>query len=658
MKIGEISESGAINMPEEIVQGHSLEEIRQEWALKLKLSPEQITLEVMEKPGFFSHQWKVRLIWEEQGARIPLLAPSQVIRDEGKYFIVMGKGVQQFRPFIQAGEVWYNGKRQDKPFRVNLGDQVEFHPNASEGQLTWVLQIPIHSLSVVAKVTHELAGHYILPESLPALAEIDLKQQAIWETLPSKGETWNEEKLKLDLAKLQVVYGFRPESWSEIISVRGVGEVIIAEATLPIPSEPAQVEDFVGRSQVHSDSAEASVDFFASKVQLVEEGTVLARKIPGKLGVPGKDVLGKVLPAAGYKDFQFILKKNVHLSADGLEVIASHAGQPIRLDERTYMVENVYIQEKDVDLATGSIQFPGDVFVNGNVLDGLRIYAGGKVEIKGSVSHAEIRAEKGLRIYQNLVGGKVVIGEKFVVRSKLLRSVSELHDQLGLCLRRTADLTNSPGAVNVKPGQCLKLMMEKQFPELSRLSNQVEELILKYKDDEMVTEGLVVTIRTAKHFLTGLGPLNPQAIPYLQRVEEVLAQFIGNMTLEIPEKLSFVVSYVQGATIECGGSMECAKGAYNSNIRVEGDITIEGVCRGGKIFAGGKVSIGELGGSGVSSTFVQISPDSRLSVKYCHPNVNITVGKEIIQIEEAYRQLEIFREKGYVQVEKLRANPL
>jgi hypothetical protein len=658
MTIDEISESGAVNMPEEIVQGHSLEDIKQEWALKLKLSPEQITLEVMEKPGFFSHQWKVRLIWDDQTVQIPLLAPSQVVWDEGKYFIVLGKGVQQFRPFIQAGEVWFNGKLQDKSFRVNFGDQVEFHPKASEGQLTWVLQVPIHSLSVVAKVKHELPGRYILPEFLPALAEIDLKQQATWESLPSKGETWTEEKLKMDLAQLKVVHGFRPESWSEILSVQGDGEVIIAEATLSIPSEPAQLEDFVGRPQALAGSAEESVDFFASKVQLVEEGAVLARKIPGKPGVPGKDVLGKALPAAGVKDFQFILKKNVHLSADGLEVVASHAGQPIRLDERTYTVENVYIQEKDVDLATGSIQFPGDVFVNGNVLDGLRIYAGGKVEIKGSVSHAEIRAEKGVRIYQNLVGGKVVVGGKFVARSKLLLSVSELHDQLSLCLRKTADLTKSPGAVNIKPGQCLKLIMEKQFPELPKMSNRLEEFVGKYKDDEMVTEGLIVTIRTAKHFLTGLGPLNPQAISYLQRVEEVLKQFIENMTLEVPEKLSFVVSYVQGATIECGGSFECQKGAYNSNIRVEGDITIEGVCRGGKIFAGGKARIGELGGSGVSSTFVQIGSDSRLSVKYCHPNVNITVGKEIIQIEEAYQQLEIYREKGVVQVEKIRANPL
>lgn len=645
-------------MPEEVVQGHSLEEIRQEWALKLKLSPEEITLEVMEKPGFFSRQWKVRLIWDDQRVQIPLLTPSHAIWDGTKYVIVLGEGVKQFNPFLQAGEVWLNGKFQDKPFRVSFGDQVEFHPKVSVGQLTWELQVLLDGLSVVAKVRHELPGHYSLCEDLPALEEIDLEQYVTWESLPTQEGIWNEEKLKVDLEQLKVVHGFRPESWSEIMSVKGVDEVIIAEATLPVPSEHAQLEDFVGRPQVLSDGGEESVDFFASKVQLVKEGAVLARKIPGKPGVPGKDVLGKVLPAAGFKDFQFRLKKNVYLSADGLEVVAACTGQPVRLDERAYMVANVYIRSEDVDLTTGSIDFPGDVYVNGNVQERLHIFAGGKLEIMGSVSHAEIRAEKGVKIYQNLVGGKVVIGEKFVVRLELLRSVSELRDQLSVCLRKTAELIKSPGAINFKPGQCLKLVMEKQFPELPKLSSSVEQFVLEHKDDELVTEDFIVSIRTAKHFLAGLGPLELQSLPFLQRVDQALGEFIENISVEIPGKLSFVVSYVQGAIIECAGSFECQKGVYNSDIRVEGDVMIEGVCRGGKIFAGGKVRIGELGGSGVSSTFVQISHKSRLLVDYCFPNVIIAVGKEIIQIEEACRLLEVYREKGYVQVEKIRANPL
>ncbi len=650
-------------MPERVVQGHSLEEIRQEWAVELKLLPEDITLEIMEKPGFFSRHWKVRLIWNEHNLDAPVMTVSQTLSqafwDGTKYAFALGEGVKRLIPFEQGGEIWVNGMLQQKAFNITLGDQVEFYPKTQTGHLTWKLQVLLHGLSVVAKVRHELAGHYSLPQDLPAGEEIDLAQCAVWESLSVQEEIWDEARLKADLEELKIVHGLRMGIWSEILAVKGVGEVVIAEATLPVRCQHAQLEDFVGAPQVLYEVEGKSVDFFASKVPLVNEGTVLARKIPGIPGVPGKDVLGKVLPAAAFKDFQFRLKKNVCLSADELEVMATCAGQPVRLDERTYMVENVYVLHKDVDLATGSIEFPGDVFINGNVQDGLRIFAGGKIEIRGSVSHAEIKAEKGAKIHQNLIGGKTVIGEKFVVRSQLLRDVSELRDQLSVCLRQTSELIESAGASNLKPGQCLKLVMEKRFPDLPKLASQVEKFILEHKDDEMVTEGVIVSIRTAKHFLAGLGPLDLQALPFLQRVEQALMKFIDTISVEIPEKLSFVVSYVQGATIQCGGIFECQKGTYNSDIRVEGDVKIEGVCRGGKIFAEGrKVYIRELGGSEVSSTFVQISSNSRLEVDYCHPHVIIAVGKEIIRIEEGYRQLAIYREKGQVQVEKLRANPL
>lgn len=586
------------------------------------------------------------------------LTSSQAIWDGTKYIIALGEGLKQFRPFIPAGEVRLNGKLQEKPFPISYGDIVEYYPSVQGGRLTWEMQVRFHGLSVVAKVRHELAGHYFLPKELPASEEIDLAKLATWQSLPALGELWNETRLKADLERLKVVHGLRCEIWPEIMAVQGIGEVIIAVATPAVPPKNAILEDLVGMTQETSEAGEKSVDYFASRVKIVNEGAILARKIPGKPGVPGMDVLGKVFPAVAVKDFQFRLKKNVYLSEDGLEVLAACAGQPLRLDEKTYMVEDVYVLRKDVDLATGSIEFPGDVLIDGNVQDGIRIFAGGRLEIQGSVSHADIKAEKGAKIHQNLLGGKIVVGEKFVVQSELLSSLSELRDQLSVCLSHTAELIKSPGAINFKPGQCLKLVMEKQFPELPKLSCSVEKFVLEHKTDDMITEGLIVSIRTAKHFLTGLGPLELQSFLFLQRVNQALEQYIENISLEIPEILSFVVNYVQGATIECGGSFECHKGVYNSDIRVEGDVKIEGVCRGGKIVAGGMVSIRELGGSGVSSTFVQINPKSRLHVDYCHPNAIIAVGKELVHIEEACRKVEIYREKGRVLVEKTRANPL
>ncbi|MGI6119915.1 MAG: DUF342 domain-containing protein [Desulfosporosinus sp.] len=585
-----------------------------------------------------------------------LLTPSQAIWDGTKYIIVLGKGVKKFCPFRMAGEVWLNGKLQDKPFPISSEDQVEYYPDVQKGLLTWELQVRFSGLSVVAIVRHELPGRYVLSSELPVTEEIDLAKVVTWESLPPMGEMWDERRLNADLEQLKIVHGRRPEIWSEIMAVRGVGEVVIAVATPPVPPENPKIIDYVGTKQSFTETEENTVDFFASKVLIVHEGAVLAVKIPGKPGVPGKDVFGSVIPVTPVKDFEFRLKKNVHLSDDGLKVLASCAGKPVRIDEKTYMVEDIYLHNDDVNLETGSIEFPGDVFISGDVKDGLRVIAGGKLEVGGSVSHAEIRAEKETTIYQNLLGGKVIIGEKFVVRSKLLRDVSELSNQLNLCLRSTANMLKVSGTTNHKPEHCLKIVIEKQFSELPKLSKRVKNFVLEHNNDELVTENLIASIQIAEHYLVGLGPLEPQALPSLLWVNQELSKFVENIALEIPDKLNFRVGYVQGATVECSGSMECIKGVYNAYIRAEGDVTIENVCRGGKVISGGIVRIRELGGKGIGSTFVQIRPEGRIFVDYCYPNTIIAVGKKVVSIDEACRKLEVYLENGRVQVDKLRAD--
>ena len=172
---------------------------------------------------------------------VDVLENPSVIWDGTKYIIVLGEGVKQFRPFTQAGEVWLNGKLQDRPFQTSSGDQVEYRPYSQEGRLTWELQVLFYGMSVVAKVRHEQAGHYILPKDLSAMKDIDLSQVAVWESLPAVGEIWDELRLDADLQQLKVVHGRRPGIWSEIMAVQGVGEVVIAVATPPYTDGKSQI---------------------------------------------------------------------------------------------------------------------------------------------------------------------------------------------------------------------------------------------------------------------------------------------------------------------------------------------------------------------------------------------------------------------------------
>ena len=583
-------------------------------------------------------------------------AGINVLVEDNRYRIFPPDSLKRIVPCSDYGETKCNGKVKKEQFQLESGDVLEFIPVCQPGELTWTLEVRYQGVYVVAKVNQQASGRYTLPALIKEQVVLDIKNYLKWEDLPPTGQIWDFQHLRADLQALGVVYGLREEAWNEILKVNGNAEVLVAQATLPTAPQAGKIENFVGIPVQEELAEDQSVDFFASKVRVVPEGSILARKRPGKPGLPGRDVFGRVLPEPPFRDLQFKLKKNVHLSPDGLEVIASCAGLPVRLDEVTFMVENVYVQQKDVDLATGSIEFPGDVYVGGNVHDGLHIYSSGRVEILGAVSRAEIRAEKGLKTHRNVLASKVIVGEKHVIRSELLNRIRELHERLEPCLQQTESLSNSQGAQNLKPGQCLKLVLEKNFPDLPKVAAETEKFVLQVQD-ELVTQDLVISVRTAKHFLAGLGPLDLQALPFLRRIDQAFAQMIENISLEVPDKLECVIDYVQGSTIESGGSLKCIKGTYNSTIRANGDVLIEGVCRGGKVISGGNVKIHELGGSGVSTTTVQFNGTKRLKVGYCHQNVIIIVDKEIIQIEEAYRQLEVYRERGIVQVEKFLTIP-
>jgi hypothetical protein len=572
--------------------------------------------------------------------------------EDYKYVIKMGEGVRFVVPYPAGGSLYYKGQLKEVAFKVEPGDTIEFYPQFFPGEFTWQIEIREQGLSAIAKVNHLRAGYYTLPEVIPDDTTVRIEDVLIWCDAKPQGPYWDERKFWGDLQAYGIVYGIIPGIWDAIYQVKGEKEIVIAQGQPPTLPTPAQLINLIEENKPVVNDDER-VDYFASKITLVQEGQVLARKVPGTPGLPGMNVRGVEIPAPRPKDFQFKLRKNVRISEDGLEVISTIAGLPIRMDEYAYGVEPVFILNNNLDLSVGSIEFPGDVYISGDVEDCLHVFAGGKVEIQGSASRAEIRAEKGLVIQRNVIAGKLVVGASFVVRSRLLRDLQALSDDLQSCLLVTADFINSPHGKNLRPGQCLKLIIERRFPNLPKKAGELEKFLLSTQD-ELIQQDLIVSVRTAKHFLTGLGPLDAQAIPMLERITKAFAKIIENIELDVPEKLECQVDYVQGAVVECGGSFYCRKGSYNSIIQAAGDVVIEGVCRGGKIIAGGNVEIKELGGSGVSKTTVQFPGSKRLKVRYCHANVIIVVDKEIITIDEPYKLLEIYRENGRTQIDKLK----
>jgi len=151
-------------------------------------------------------------------------------------------------------------------------------------------------------------------------------------------------------------------------------------------------------------------------IQNVVQNQKLAEKIPAEDGVDGKTVTGKILPARAGSDIQLPVGNNVHVGDDGNTVLADINGQVILVSGKIN-VEPVFTVEGDVNLKTGNIIFLGTVVVTGNVEDGFSVKAAGNIEVKGTVSKAELDAEGEIVIYQGINGkggGKIRAGKSLV----------------------------------------------------------------------------------------------------------------------------------------------------------------------------------------------------------------------------------------------------
>lgn len=639
-------------MKEKIVTGRSLPEIRREVAEEWACSPDKLEIEVLEKSGLFNRVWKVKVRLNDSGSTVD---KTLISREGEKYIIVPNKKVEKIIPFPEAGQLLFMGNEIKQEYELPPESILEFLPASKKASLTWDIEVSEDNLQAIAKVKHERAGRYLLQEAITEAPLINIQKHLIWkesaEEIPLEIRA-KEELLEAELEEKGITYGLKPDLWAEFLKVDGEKEIVVAQGLPPTETSQPRIVDYVSESPAMNQDTGGKVDHFGSRIRVCEKDELLAKIVPGQEGEPGLNIFGHPIPVEELNEIKFKPHDSVYLSEDGLELRAAIEGLPVRLDKYTYRVENAYIVKDDVDLATGSIEFPGNVLVFGNVNDGFFVRSGGKIEIQGSVSGAELKAETGLKVHKNIIASRIRIGERHVFRSELYALLQEIIEELTQCLRQVKQLQET--TADYSCGQLLKIVLEKNFPLLPSKVEKLENLLSSCNDPDLITEELKIASRTLKRFLIGLGPLQLTDIILLQNTLSTVNGFIMAKENLIPTNVLCDVDYIQNSNLRCAGDLICRKGIYNSRINVQGNVKIQGVCRGGEITCGGDLYVWELGGASVSSTLVYADKDSKLKIDHCYSNVTIYVGKEIVKIEENVQKLDIYRDKGRLQVEKIK----
>lgn len=199
----------------------------------------------------------------------------------------------------------------------------------------------------------------------------------------------------------------------------------VAKGVAPIEGKDARVEFFFNTDYLTAGgvTTDGTIDYKdRGEIPHVEEGTVLAEKIPMVESRNGHNIYGDEIPTLPGKDIAFKFGKGAKLSEDGFKVMAAVKGFPKYALSGHIFVHDVYVTEGDVDYETGHVQYDGNVDIKGRIKSGFKVIGNdvSAIELDGGI----IDAQGSVKIAGGINEGKIYargnVYAKFVHKSEVI----------------------------------------------------------------------------------------------------------------------------------------------------------------------------------------------------------------------------------------------
>ncbi|MSS62984.1 DUF342 domain-containing protein [Velocimicrobium porci] len=275
----------------------------------------------------------------------------------------------------------------------------------------------------------------ILPEDERVLVHVELdksKATGIFVAPSSKGKQMSKQDVIDSLVQAGVRFGVKDEAIDEFLRTREYSkEFELALATSAVEGKSAVITyhfntDLNTKPKVNEDG---SVDFHhLDMINHVNKGDVLATLDPVDYGKNGIDVCGGVIKPK--KVVAKVLKhgKNIHLSEDGCTMYSDVDGHVTLADDRVF-VSDTYEVPADVGVASGDIEYEGNVEVKGNVISGFKVKAKGDIIVNGVVEGATLIAGGQIILKRGIQGmGKGVLEAKGNIVAKFMENCKVITD--------------------------------------------------------------------------------------------------------------------------------------------------------------------------------------------------------------------------------------
>lgn len=406
----------------------------------------------------------------------------------------------------------------------------------------------------------------------------------------------------------------------------------MARGQNPVPGQDARVELLFSKESKFPIAAGAAAKInFRERYAFtcVEAGVTLARKTPAAPGKPGVDIHGQPVDPPPAKDVTLKAGRGVMLTENDLTAVSVRTGRPKALfkqGEVTVEISPVFFHPGNVDLSSGNIYFKGDVFIEGNVCEGMCVEALEDVQVGGYVAHSLVQAGGSIFVQGNVLSSALVAGGKegFLVEGiSLLKEFSTLVARFKKAIEQ---LQQNPAFSEKEIKRAVPLLLETRFKEIPEYTKRLTALVSSLPKEAVAEELSALTDAAQKVFAGLPSTLEPSA--HLELIAEMANQLLGQLPASYSRKVDVNLSYALNSIIRATGNVRVfGNGCFNTSIHAGGNVLIRGVFRGGEIYSRRNVSVGELGSRRGMKTRVRVTEDGVVYLGRVWENAEVRVGK-------------------------------
>lgn len=464
----------------------------------------------------------------------------------------------------------------------------------------------------------------------------------------------NVGEVRKEIEGAGIRFGLKKEGISQAIKHPGE-EFLIAEGKPPVPSVDAKiVYNFEEKTVVtHDERREADkdgiekIDYFGFiNIYSVKPGQILASKTKPRRGKPGIDVYGQEIPVEEPKDIEWNIGEGVILI--GNRAVATRSGRPI-IENGKLSILNIFYVDKDVDITVGSINYNGDVLINGSVAEHFTVKATGLIKVGRNVSHATIEAGGDIWINGNIFGSKITAGGSSAYYQQIAYYFEKLYSTFEEVEEAVLSLKEESLFKNSTERQIIFGLFETKYKETREIISDLVEHQSMLAEDLQNPKVLSV-INELKVFLDcAFHNIDLVALSFIKREVDKIRRIFGNIA---NKKSSIYTEYVQNSFLQATGDIKInKKGAYNSTLISGGKVIIDGVpgvFRGGKIKAREAVIVRELGSIGGSKVEVEVEEDGKIIIDQVYDNIFIKIGGRVHRLDREMKNIKARLHKGEI----------